>query len=85
MRVPLGTQCLGAHPWAGKTLLPLRLHRQRLHVRGRELARNECADHLKDKVERTRTSDIGLDPRFEYFRYSRSAKLENTSGADLVW
>lgn len=38
-------------------------------VRARELARNECADQLKGKVERARGGEIGLDARFEYFRY----------------
>ncbi len=38
-------------------------------VRARELARNECPDKLKGKVERAEGRDIGLDPRFAYFRY----------------
>jgi len=38
-------------------------------VRARELARGECSDRLKGKVERAEGRDIGLDPRFVYFRY----------------
>jgi hypothetical protein len=41
------------------------------HTRARELARNECPDKLKNKVERAEGRDIGLDPRFVYFRYRR--------------
>lgn len=43
-------------------------------VRARELARNECPDKLKDKVERAEGRDIGLDKRFVYFRYKRKAQ-----------
>jgi hypothetical protein len=32
------------------------------HTRVRELARNECADKLMNKVERAEGRDIGLDP-----------------------
>ncbi len=39
------------------------------HARVRELARNDCPEKLLDKVERKRGSEIGLDPKFEYFRY----------------
>jgi hypothetical protein len=39
------------------------------HTRVRELARNECPEKLRDKVERRRGSEIGLNPKFEYFRY----------------
>jgi hypothetical protein len=39
------------------------------HVRARELARNDCPAPLKNKVERAAGRDIGLDPRYEYFRY----------------
>src|SRR2546430_1382580 len=35
-------------------------------VRVRELARDECSEHLKGKVERARGAEIGLDRRFEY-------------------
>jgi hypothetical protein len=41
------------------------------HTRARELARNECAEKLEGKVERARGSEIGLDARYEYFRYRR--------------
>ena len=39
------------------------------HTRVRELARNDCPEKLKDKVEKARGGAIGLDPRYEYFRY----------------
>ena len=39
------------------------------HARVRELARNDCPEKLLDKVERKRGSEIGLDPKYEYFRY----------------
>jgi hypothetical protein len=39
------------------------------HTRVRELARNECPEKLRDKVERKRGSEIGLNPKYEYFRY----------------
>jgi hypothetical protein len=42
------------------------------HTRARELARNECAEKLKGKVERARGADIGLDPRYTYVRCKRS-------------
>lgn len=42
------------------------------HTRARELARNECAEKLKDKVERKEGAEIGLDRRFAYFRYKRA-------------
>jgi hypothetical protein len=38
-------------------------------VRARELARNECPDKLKGKVERMEGRDIGLDKRFVYYRF----------------
>lgn len=39
------------------------------HARVRELVRNACPEKLKDKVERARGGEIGLDPKYEYFRY----------------
>src|SRR5947207_15643107 len=48
-------------------------------VRARELARNECAEKLKDKVERARGSDIGLDARYEYFRYKTQPRFDNAA------
>lgn len=42
-------------------------------VRARELARNECLDRLKGKVERAEEREIGLDPRFAYYRYKQAA------------
>jgi hypothetical protein len=45
------------------------------HTRARELARNECPDKLKNKVERAEGREIGLDPRFTYFRYRREPTL----------
>jgi hypothetical protein len=42
-------------------------------VRARELARGECADQLKGKVERAEGRDIGLDPRFAYYRFKQAA------------
>jgi len=38
-------------------------------VRVRELARGECPDKLKGTIERARGGEIGLDARYEYFRY----------------
>lgn len=55
------------------------------HVRARELARNDCADKLKNKVERARGGAIGLDPKYEYFRYrpqtDRAAIIEENRRA----
>jgi hypothetical protein len=45
------------------------------HTRARELARNECPDYLKSKVERAEGRDIGLDPRFTYFRYRKTPSV----------
>ncbi len=42
-------------------------------VRARELVRNECPDKLKGKVERAEGRNIGLDPRFAYYRFKRAA------------
>lgn len=42
-------------------------------VRARELARGDCPEKLKGKVERQEGRDIGLDPRFAYYRH-RAAK-----------
>jgi hypothetical protein len=42
-------------------------------VRARELARGDCPDRLKDKVEREEGRDIGLDPRFAYYRFKEAA------------
>jgi hypothetical protein len=39
------------------------------HTRVRELVRNECPEKLRDKVERKRGSEIGLNPKYEYFKY----------------
>src|SRR3990167_1197266 len=38
-------------------------------VRARELARNECAEKVKGRVERAEGRDIGLDKRFTYYRH----------------
>jgi hypothetical protein len=46
------------------------------HTRVRELARNDCPAKLHYKVERARGRDIGLDPRYEYFRYNRAMARE---------
>ena len=46
-------------------------------VRARELARNECADHLKGKIDRAKGSEIGLDPRYEYFRFKHDGPRTN--------
>ena len=42
--------------------------------RVRELARNaQCIPaELRDKVEKRRGSEIGLDPRYEFFRYKKT-------------
>lgn len=44
------------------------------HARARELARNDARipDYLRDKVQRARGSAIGMNPKYEYFRYKRS-------------
>jgi len=42
-------------------------------VRARELARNECPEKLKGKVEREERKNIGLEPRFAYYRFKRAA------------
>jgi hypothetical protein len=55
-------------------------------VRARELARNECAEKLKDKVEREdgrNLRHLGLDSRFEYFRYKAQPRFDNA--ALLKW
>lgn len=44
-------------------------------VRVRELARDECADRLKRLVEREEGRKLGLDPRYEYFRYNPRPQL----------
>jgi hypothetical protein len=41
------------------------------HARVRELARNDCPEKLRDKIERKRGSQIGRDPRYEFFRYRK--------------
>jgi len=46
------------------------------HTRVRELARNECPEKLRDKVERRRGSEIGLNPKYEYFRYRSYAAIK---------
>jgi hypothetical protein len=46
-------------------------------VRVRELARNDCVDKLKYKVESKPGKALGLDPRFEYFRYWPSTDVRN--------
>jgi hypothetical protein len=45
------------------------------HTRARELARDDCADRLKGKIERARGGEIGLDRRFVYFRYRARREL----------
>lgn len=54
------------------------------HVRARELARNDDAvpDKLRNKVERKRGGEIGLNPKFEYFRYRH--KTAQSSHADVI-
>jgi len=47
-------------------------------VRARELARGDCPDRLKDKVEREDGRKLGLDPRFEYYRYKQAAPKQLT-------
>jgi hypothetical protein len=42
-------------------------------VRARELVRGECPAKLKGKIERARGREIGLDARYEYFRYRPSS------------
>jgi hypothetical protein len=48
------------------------------HTRAREFARNDCPDYLKNKIERKRGKDIGLDQRFTFFRYISQQKREPT-------
>jgi hypothetical protein len=43
-------------------------------VRARELARNACAPHLQNKVDREEGRKLGIDPRYEYFRYKSNPK-----------
>jgi hypothetical protein len=50
----------------------------------RALARNECADHLKDKVEGEEGRKLGLDPRYEYFRYRQQQKFTTADNAALL-
>lgn len=48
-------------------------------VRARELSRNDCSEKLKGRVERARGGAIGLDARYEYFRWKPQAvKLSRT-------
>ena len=42
-------------------------------VRARELARGECPDKFKGKIERAEGRDIGLDARFAYYRFKQAA------------
>jgi hypothetical protein len=49
-------------------------------VRVRELARGDCAQHLKGKVDRARGGEIGLDARYEYFRYRPSSAIPPSDG-----
>lgn len=43
------------------------------HVRARELARNDkrVPERLHNKIEKSRGGAIGLDPRYEYFRFRK--------------
>lgn len=47
------------------------------HVRARELARNDCQEKLKNKVQRARGGVIGLEPKYEYFRYRQGMTRED--------
>jgi hypothetical protein len=52
------------------------------HARVRELARNDCPERLRDKVERKRGSEIGLNPKYEYFRYrTKPSRADYTARA----
>ena len=53
-------------------------------VRARELARNDCPDHLKGKVERAEGRDIGLDKRYAYFRYKHQERKLTRQEAETV-
>lgn len=47
--------------------------------RVRELARNapSIPEELRDKIEKKRGSEIGLDPRYEFFRYkSKPSRMD---------
>src|SRR5438105_13694910 len=48
-------------------------------VRARELARNACAPHLQNKVDREEGRKLGLDSRYEYFRYKRQRRFNNAA------
>lgn len=50
-------------------------------VRARELARNDCPEKLKNKVERAEGRDIGLDKRFTYYRYKQGPTREEHQGS----
>ncbi|MEK7992868.1 MAG: hypothetical protein AAB403_03590 [Planctomycetota bacterium] len=57
-------------------------------VRARELARGDCPEKLKGKVERAEGRDIGLDKRFTYYRYkpqtAPSAVPPNVAGPRIT-
>lgn len=52
-----------------KLVLPYGVTGSSGDVRARELARNDCPEKLKGKVERVEGRDIGLDKRFTYYRW----------------
>ena len=48
-------------------------------VRARELAGNECAPHLQNKVDGEEGRKLGLDSRYQYFRYKAQPRFENAA------
>jgi hypothetical protein len=53
-------------------------------VRARELARGDCPDRLKNKVERAEGRDIGLDKRFTYYRYKQPPARMSRDEAERI-
>ena len=59
----LGTRRLALDAPVGKAQQALRLRRSAGELRARELARNACAPHLHNKVEREKGRKLGLVAR----------------------
>lgn len=66
-----------AAPELIKLVLPYGITGSSGDVRARELARGECPERLKGKVERAEGRDIGLDKRFAYYRYREGTSHED--------
>src|SRR5438477_123066 len=76
---PRSTRRLGPDARAGQALPPLRLRRRAGDVRARKLARNACAPHLQNKVDGEEGRKLGLDSRYEYFRYKAPPSFDNAA------